>query len=110
MNYTYDKKGENGDATADYELVGQFPVKFIDFMKNILKNEDSFRVQFGSMNEKFGGWLGNRLEFYKYGSEWYVTNQEPEKWFNEIRDLQVISCWCNGGWGQISYFCTFAEN
>jgi len=109
MDYKYNKTQENGDATSNYDLVGEFPVKFIDFFKWVLKNEDSFRVEFVATNKCYGGWIGNRLEVKKDDGNWYWTERKPENWFDEIANKNIIKCWANGGWGQITYFCTFED-
>lgn len=110
MNYKYIKTRENGDATSNYDIVGKFPVKFRDFFKWVLENEDSFRVEFAATNKCYGGWLGNRLEVQKDdGNLWYWTKQEPENWFDGIANKSITKCWANGGWGQMTYFCTFDE-
>lgn len=109
MNYKYNRTQDNSDATSNYDLVGEFPVKFIDFFKWVLNNTNSFRVEFCATNECYGGWLGNRLEVYKNDEDWYWERQKPENWFDEIADKNITSCWANGGWGQMLYFCTFEE-
>lgn len=109
MHYTYSKTQNNGDATSSYSVQGKFPIVFKDFMKQILEQEDSFRVTFGAHNECYGGWLGNRLEVYKIENKWNLEKQEPENWFDEIAHTNVTSCHANGGWGQMTYFCTFEE-
>lgn len=108
-NYKYEKTQENGDATSNYRLVGEFPVCFRDFFTWILENEHSFRVTFRSLNECFGGWLGNKLVAHKDrdNDKWYWENREPENWFDIIADLNVISVKANGGWGQMIYYCEF---
>ena len=112
MNYKYKKTSENGDATCNYNLVGKFPVKFIDFFKWVLKTEKSFRVEFCATNERYGGWLGNRLEVQKTRDEdsWYFAEIKPMDWFDEIENENITACWTNGGYGQMTYFCTFEEN
>lgn len=111
MKYTYEKTRENGDATSNYNLKGEFPVKFSDFFKEILKNEKSFRIEFGASNEKYGGWLGNRLEVHKdeKTQRCFWKRQEPENWYEEIKDLTITKCWANGGWGQMLYIVTFND-
>lgn len=111
MKYKYNKTQENSDATSNYDLIGEFPVKFIDFFKWVLKNENSFRIEFGATNKCYGGWLGNRLEVHKDTSsgECYWTKQEPKNWFDEVANKNITKCCANGGWGQMTYFCTFEE-
>lgn len=109
MGYKYNKTRENSDATSNYDLIGKFPVKFIDLFNWVLKNENSFRIEFASTNECYGGWLGNRLEVSKDRNtgECHWTKQKPEHWFEEIANKNVTKCCVNGGWGQNTYFCTF---
>lgn len=107
MEYKYIETRANGDATSNYDIVGKFPVKFIDFFKWVLNNTNSFRVDFAAINDCYGGWLGNRIEVEKHQDEWYWTKQEPEDWFDEIANKNITKCWANGGWGQMTYFCTF---
>lgn len=111
MSYTYIKTRENGDATSNYELAGKFPVKFIDLFKWILANEDSFHIKVCATNECYGGWTGNRLEVKKDTTtgDCFWINKDPEHWFEEIAQETVLSCHVNGGWGQVTYFCTFEE-
>ena len=109
MSYKYEKTQENGDATSNYNIVGQFPVPFREFFKWVLDNEDSFRIEFGASNKLYGGWLGNRLEIAKDtdSGKCYWQKREPENWFDEIADINITSVWANGGWGQMLYICTF---
>lgn len=109
MNYKYKKTRENGDATSNYDLIGEFPVKFVDFFRWVLLNDDSFRIQFRASNKCYGGWPGNIMEVLKHKEKWYWERLEPEDWFNEIRDKNITKCWASGGWGQMSYICTFEE-
>lgn len=111
MNYKYIETRANSDDTLNYDIVGDFPVTFADFFRWVLTNENSFRVIFGATNKCYGGWLGSRLVIYKDRVEdsWYWEHQEPKYWFEEIEQKKVIKCWANGGWGQMSYFCTFEE-
>ena len=111
MDYKYNRVRDNGDATSDYNLIGTFPIKFIDFFNWVLKNENSFRIEFVATNECYGGWCGNKLEVSKdtKSGNCYWVGREPENWFEEIANKNVAKCWANGGWGQITYFCTFEE-
>ena len=112
MNYEYKKISENGDATCNYNLIGKFPVRFIDFVKWVLKTEKSFRVVFHVTNKRYGGWFGNSLEIRKTQDEddWYVSKEEPFCWLEEVSQKNVTRCWANGGYGQMSYHCTFEED
>ncbi len=112
MSYKYQKTSDNGDATCSYNLIGKFPVKFIDFFKWVLKTEKSFRVVFHATNEYYGGWLGNSLEVRKTTDEdgWYFAKIKPMDWFEEVSQKNVTACWANGGYGQMTYFCTFEED
>ena len=111
MNYQYNKTRDNGDATSNYNLAGEFPVKFIDFFKWVLANENSFRIEFAVTNERYGGWTRNKLEVSKdtKSGKCYWIKQKPENLFEEISHMNITKCWANGGWGQITYFCTFEE-
>lgn len=110
MNFKYNRTRDNSDATSNYDITGDFPVSFINFFKWVLGNEDSFSVEFGATNKCYGGWLGNRIEVKKNDGNWYFVRQKPESWFDEIATKNVIDCWANGGWGQMTYFCTFEED
>ena len=112
MGYKYEAISENSDATTSYNILGNFPVKFETFFREILKNSNSFRIAFGASNEEFGGWLGNRLEVSKdlKTNRCYWSRQNPDGWYEQIKDLEITKCWANGGWGQMSYIVTFAEN
>ena len=46
MNFEFVKIKDNGDATSNYDIKGKFPVRFEEFFKTILKEENSFRVVF----------------------------------------------------------------
>ena len=109
MKYKFEETRQNSDATSNYNVVGKYPVKFIDFFEWVLKNESSFRVEFGATNDCYGGWLGNRIEMYKIRDKdiWRWTKQEPKEWFEEIMNKNVTACVANGGWGQMLYLCTF---
>lgn len=111
MSYRYKQTSANGDDTFNYDIIGKFPVKFIDFFKWVLENEDSFRIEFGATNRCYGGWLGNRLEISKNreSGDCYWVKKEPDNWFEEIAHKNITKCWANGGWGQMIYFCTFEE-
>lgn len=109
MNYTYIETRANSDDTFSFDIIGDFPIKFADFFKWVLANENSFRITFNAFNKCYGGWLGNRLEVSKIGEEWYWVQQKPQNWFEEISHKRIIKCEANGGWGQMSYFCTFEE-
>lgn len=109
MNYKHKETRANSDDTFNFDIVGEYPVKFVDFFKCMLEHSNSFRIQFGASNQCYGGWLGNRLEVHKINDEWYWERQKPENWFEEIKDKNVVKCWANGGWGQMTYFCTFEE-
>jgi len=111
MNFRYHKLRDNSDATTSYDLVGDFPVKFDDLLNYICKIENSFLIEFCSSNKKYGGWLGNRIEIRKNTEtgEWRIVNQSPSNWYESIKNLPVIKCWVNGGWGQIMYVVTFDE-
>ena len=113
MNYHYETIQEHSDATKLYKVCGKFPVKFKDFMKQILEQESSFRIEFRTYNTCYGGWLGNVLELKKNVIEdkdsWVWGERKPQNWFEEIADKNVMSCEANGGWGQMSYYCVFEK-
>ena len=109
MTYEYIRTRANGDATSNYDIIGKFPVKFIDFFNWVLDNDNSFRIQFAATNKCYGGWLGNRLEVHKKDGKKYWSKKEPENWFKEIANKNITSCWANGGYGQMTYFCTFED-
>ena len=109
MKYEYKRTKDNGDATSNCNLVGKFPVRFEDFFKWVLVNEKSFRVVFHSSKN----WVYDNVECKKVNGKWYWsydTNiKTPGQFMDKFRDKNVISCWANGGYGQMSYFCTFEE-
>lgn len=108
--YKYEATSYNGDATTSYNVLGNFPVTFKEFFKWVLEKENSFRISFRASNKEHGGWIGNRLEVHKDtdNNKCYWT-QEPENWFDEIKDKNITSVWANGGWGQMLYIVTFEE-
>ena len=104
--FKYTKTRDNGDATSNYNLSGPFPIPFKDFVTTILNQENSFRVQFWETKN----WVDTDLECYKKDDgKWYITKEEPENWFKENANRNVIKSWANGGWGQMTYFITFEE-
>lgn len=106
QKFKYEKIRENGDATANYNLSGPFPIPFKDFVIAILNQESSFRVQFWESKS----WVDTDLECYKKDDgKWYITNEKPENWFKDNANRLVIKSWANGGWGQMTYFITFEE-
>lgn len=109
--YQYEKLRDNGDATSDYKILGNFPITFREFFEWVLEHESSFRVEFAATNQCYGGWLGNRLEVQKPRNEtsWYWKFQKPYGWFDDIADKKITQCRANGGWGQMTYYCTFEE-
>lgn len=109
--YKYEHLHDCGDATSEYRLVGKFPVAFREFFKWVLESEDSFRVEFAATNRCYGGWLGNRIEVCKPRGEtlWHWSLQKPDGWFDEVADKKITQCRASGGWGQMTYFCTFEE-
>ena len=111
MRLKYNRTRENSDATTSYDVEGDFPMRFEDLFNYMLENDNSFRIEFGSSNEKFGGWLGNRIEVSKNTNtkECRVVKRKPEDWYETIKDLPVTKCWANGGWGQMLYIVTFDE-
>ena len=111
MRYSYEKTRENGDATSNYNIVGEFPIKFSEFFRAILETDNSFKIEFGASNNCFGGWLGNRLRVRKdtKTGTCYWEDQQPHNWYDEIKDLMITGCWANGGWGQMLYIVTFED-
>ena len=109
MVYTYKRTRENGDATSNYEIIGEFPVTFIDFFKWVLENDNSFRITFSATNECYGGCFGNTLTAHNKDGRWYWEKKDPDYWFDEICRDKITGCWANGGYGQMTYYCTFEE-
>jgi hypothetical protein len=111
MPYTFKHIKDNGDATSSYDVIGNFPVEFDAFMREIISSERSFRIDFRSTNECYGGFFGKSFEIHKQreSQEWHFTNNESKEWYDEISSLRVVSAWANGGWGQMTYIVTFEE-
>lgn len=108
--FTHRKIRENGDASSNYIIEGDFPVTFQEFVRSILSNTVNFSVEFRITNDCFGGWLVNKFEVVKAkNGEWSFINQEHKNLFDKIADMNIISCWANGGWGQMIYFCKLDE-
>ena len=102
--YSYIKIRDNGDATSNYILSGNFPVTFRDFVTSILAQTNSFMVEITDNNN----WLDTRIEFKKDSDDkWNIIKCTPDGWFTNDTDRKVISCWANGGYGQMLYFVTF---
>ncbi len=111
MPYTLKHIKDNGDATSNYNVIGNFPVEFDTFMKEIISSERSFRIDFRSTNDCFGGFFGKKLEVNKQqeSQKSYFADNESKEWYEEIAPLSVASAWANGGWGQMTYIVTFEE-
>lgn len=109
MKFVLTETQRNSDDSFNYDVTGDFPVSFRDFSKWVLDNENSFRVDFQIVNKCYGGLFRNYIEFEreKNNREWHLTKY---KLFNEIEDKQIVKCFANGGWGQMSYFCTLEES
>lgn len=109
MKYEYIKTQENGDATCNYTIKADYPILFEEFFKNIINNTNDFRVKFCSQNESYGGWWQNSIELNKHDDgKWYYEESKDELW-QKYKQEKVAKCWCNGGWGQTTYFLSFAE-
>ena len=105
--YKYEKICDCGDATSNYTIRGDFPVSFEQFVKTILNQETSFRVEFMDKDR----WPSVFVEVEKQEGVWFITKQKPAKWYNDNRDkLMVTSCTANGGWGQMTYFMSLEES
>ena len=111
MPYTLKHKQDNGDATSNYDVIGNFPVEFDAFMREIISSERSYAIEFRSSSKCYGGFFGKRLKIYKQqeSQKCYYTNNESKEWYEEISSLRVVSAWANGGWGQMTYIVTFEE-
>lgn len=109
MDYKYKETRANSDDTFNYDIIGEFPVKFIDFFKWVLENTNFSRIEFCATNERYGGWLGNKLEVSKFQDKCYWETQKPEWLFEAIANDNIVKCWANGGWGQMTYFYTLEE-
>lgn len=103
--YKHVRTKENGDATANYDIVGEYPIKFIDFIRAISASDsNSFRIVFYDTDN----WTTNKCEIAKRNGEWYITLQNSN-FIDKYKNKNVIECRANGGYGQMSYFCTFEE-
>lgn len=109
MSYQYKHIRDNSDATNNYEIIGEFPVLFDKFIKQIANQDNSFKIQFYVCNECYGGWFKNCLEFHKKRSMWFCEKSEPADYRDKFIYKNIKSCWANGGYGQMSYFCTLEE-
>lgn len=109
MDYKYVKTQENGDATCNYDIAGTYPVKFVDFFNWVLKNINATRIEFSATNECYGNWFGNRIEVSKNTDtgECYFVRLEPIGIYEKLANKNVVECWANGGWGVMTYYCTF---
>lgn len=111
IKYRLSKTRANSDATSDYKVVGKFPVKLVDFLKWILESDNSFNIQIVSTNTCYGAHL--ELEMHKSvhddKNNWHWVKKRPEWWFEDMAYSNVVECRANGGYGQMTYFCTFEE-
>jgi len=105
MNFEFVKIKDNGDATSNYDIQGKFPVRFEEFFKTILKEENSFRVVFHDTDN----WPACKIEAVKKDDNWYCKEKKPEDFMEQYKDKLVTKVWVNGGYGQMSYFCTFGK-
>lgn len=112
MKFKLIETQRNSDDTFSYNVTGDFPVSFREFLKWILDNENDFRVDFQVTNKCYGGWFTNCLELERERNsrEWRMTKNEPENFFSEIENKQIVKCGANGDWGQMTYFCTLEES
>lgn len=103
--YKHVRTKENGDATANYDIIGEYPIKFIDFIHVISESDsNSFRIVFYDADN----WTTNKCEIEKRNGEWYITLQSSN-FIDKCKNKNVVKCRANGGYGQMSYFCTFEE-
>ena len=107
MRFKYITKSENGDATTTYDLEGSFPVKFLDFLEWVMERESSFRVSFYLNKNKIHERENIEVSKEKDG-KCYIA-KDKKALLEEIKNIDVTGCWANGGWGQMSYYCSLAE-
>jgi len=102
MEIKYERIKDNSDATSNYDVIVKYPISFAEFYRVILENDDSFRIVLHATNDTYGGWCYNKVE---------ISHNETEdvEMFDRYMKETVVDCWANGGWGQMTYFMTFAE-
>ena len=105
MNFEFVKTRDNGDATSNYDIKGKFPVRFEEFFKTILNETNSFLVSFHDAEN----WTTLKVEAVKRNDNWYYKEKKPEDFMEQYKDKLITKVWANGGYGQISYFCTFGK-
>lgn len=102
MKYKHIRTKENGDATSNYDIVGEFPIRLLDFMLAITEDSNSFRIEFHDAKN----WTTSKVEVKERDGEWYITEETLNDFMKRYKDKMVVKCWANGGYGQMSYFCT----
>ena len=109
MDFKFIETKVNSDTTANYDIVGDFPILLKDFVMAMTDETKDFRATFYITNERMGGWWKNNFELNKRNGDWYVDKEKPVFLIDIIRDRKVVSCRANGGYGQMSYFCELEE-
>lgn len=107
MRFKYITKSENGDATTTYDLEGSFPCKFIDFFNWVKNTDSSFRITFELRKNK--RYAEQSIEIQKSKNGKFYTILTQKALIEEIQNIDVTGCWANGGWGQMSYCVSLAE-
>ena len=102
MEIKYKQTKSNGDATSSYDVITEYPISFKDFYKALLESDDSFRIVLHAMNDNYGGWCYNSVEIS------YQKTEDTEMLERYMKET-VVDCWANSGWGQTTYFMTFAD-
>ena len=110
MNYRLKECRKCGDATSVYHVIGEFPISLEIFLHEVVLSEIFFGFQFVSTNTPYFD-ADNAIEVIKEREtgRCCFANIKSKNTYEKIKDLLVVKCWANGGWGQITYFVTFDD-
>lgn len=98
------------DDTFIYDVIGEFPISLEIFLHEVVLSEIFFNFQLVSTNTPYF-YVDNAIEIVKdrETGRCYFANAKSKNTYEKIKDLLVVKCWANGGWGQITYFVTLDD-
>lgn len=120
---TYERKWIRNviPGIAYYEVVGKFPIKFHEFVKQILSKERfrevAFELPIKQMYQRWGAYNDSIIEYERLGRLddkgtkciWHPTTRHSDEWYSQIRNEVVTSCTAYSCFDSICYYFTLAE-